>query len=257
MNQKSKQQAARSADAPEESPKLYGELASWWPLMSAPGGYAGEAAFFRRVLLETCQPPLQTILELGSGGGNNASHLKVHFQMTLVDRSAEMLAVSRALNPECEHIEGDMRTVRLGRLFDAVFVHDAVMYMTTAEALQQVMETAYSHCRVGGVALFAPDCVRETFAPATDHSGLDGENRAMRCLSWTYDPDESDTTYIVDFAYLLREGKDGVRLAYDRHIFGLFSRGDWLRLLAEVGFRPRVVVDPYKRELFVGVKPGG
>ena len=35
--------------------------------------------------------------------------------MTLVDLSEEMLAVSRELNPECEHLQGDMRTLRLGR----------------------------------------------------------------------------------------------------------------------------------------------
>ena len=76
------------------------------------------------------------MLELGSGGGNNASHLKRRFQLTLVDRSPEMLAVSRRLNPECEHVEGDMRTVRLGRTFDAVFVHDAIAYITTEDDLR-------------------------------------------------------------------------------------------------------------------------
>jgi hypothetical protein len=40
--------------------------------------------------------------------------------MTLVDLSEEMLVVSRQLNPECQHHQGDMRTVRLGRTFDAV-----------------------------------------------------------------------------------------------------------------------------------------
>lgn len=48
--------------------------------------------------------------------------------MTLVDLSPEMLTTSCALNPECEHLPGDMRTVRLGRLFDAVFIHDAIIY---------------------------------------------------------------------------------------------------------------------------------
>ena len=32
--------------------------------------------------------------------------------------------MSRSINPECEHVQGDMRTLRLGREFDAVFVHD-------------------------------------------------------------------------------------------------------------------------------------
>jgi len=112
-------------------PRLYGELAAWWPLLSDPADYIEEAGFYQRQLLAACDGPLRTLVELGSGGGNNASHLKARFEMVLVDRSPGMLEVSRALNPECEHVEGDMRDVRLGRLFDGVFVHDAIVYMTT------------------------------------------------------------------------------------------------------------------------------
>ena len=62
--------------------KLYGKLAEWWPIFSPPEEYREEAAFFERVLLETCDPPPRSVLELGSGGGNNASHLKARFAMT-------------------------------------------------------------------------------------------------------------------------------------------------------------------------------
>lgn len=86
-----------------------------------------------------------------------------------------MLAVSAALNPDCEHRQGDMRTVRIGRTFDAVFVHDAVMYMTTERDLRAAIETAFVHCRPGGAALFAPDCVCETFVSETEHGGHDGD----------------------------------------------------------------------------------
>ena len=96
-------------------PDLYGELASWWPLLSAAADYAEEADIFRRAFEEASTTSPKTLLELGSGGGNNASHLKGHYNLTLIDRSPQMLAVSRALNPECEHIEGDMRSVRLHR----------------------------------------------------------------------------------------------------------------------------------------------
>jgi trans-aconitate methyltransferase len=74
---------------------------------------------------------VREVLELGSGGGNNASHMKRAFAMILVEPSDGMREISRRLNPECEHRSGDMRTVRLDRTFDAVFVHDAIMYMTT------------------------------------------------------------------------------------------------------------------------------
>ena len=81
--------------------------------MSAPSDYEEEAAFCERALAESCDGECRHVLELGSGGGNNASHMKRRFTMVLADRSPGMLAVSRALNPECEHVEGDMRTLRL------------------------------------------------------------------------------------------------------------------------------------------------
>jgi len=217
-------------------PRLYGDLAEWWPLLSAPEEYAEEAEVYRAVLIGAAQRAVSTVLELGSGGGNNASHLKTYFQMTLVDRSPGMLEVSRQLNPECEHHLGDMRTVRLGVEHDAVFVHDAVAYLTTAEDLRAAARTAFEHCRPGGAVLFVPDHLKETFQPGTDHGGHDGDGRGMRYLEWTRDPGPDGTTYVTDFAYLLHESGTGTSVLYDRHVCGLFSRDEWLRTLSGAGF---------------------
>jgi len=245
-----------------DNPKLYHELADWFHLLTSPAEYAEEAAFYTKHLIEACDRPPKTVLELGSGGGNNASHMKARFELTLVDLSPQMLELSRSINPECEHIEGDMRTLRLGREFDAVFVHDAVVYMTTEEDLKAAIETAFDHCRRGGGALFAPDHVREKFSPYTDHGGHDAEDgRGLRYLEWSWDPDPSDDTYTVDFAYLLRDADGSLRVEQDRHIEGVFSRDTWLRLLSEAGFQANVVpfehseLDPGSCELFVERKP--
>jgi len=244
------------------TPKLYSRLADWWPLLSPPAEYSEEAAFYAGHLVRCGNQPARTLLELGSGGGNNASHLKRRFEMTLVDLSAGMLAVSRDLNPECEHVQGDMRTVRLERQFDRVFVHDAICYMTTADDLRKVIETAFVHCRPGGAALFAPDFIRETFRTSTDHGGHDGEHRGLRYLEWTWDPDPADSTYLVDFAYLLRNEAGEIRVEHDRHLEGLFARAEWLQILTAAGFQAEAV--PFEHsgvaagllELFIGVRPG-
>lgn len=247
----------------QTGPKLYGELAPWWHMLSAPEDYAEEADFYRKALVAAGERPARTLLELGSGGGNNASHLKAHFEeMVLVDRSPGMLQVSRGLNPECEHVEGDMRTVRLGRRFDRVFVHDAICYMTSEADVRQVLETAFLHCAPGGAALFAPDHVRENFREGTDYGGHDCGREGLRYLEWTSDPDPSDTTYLVDYAYLIRSSDGSTRVVHDRHVEGLFARADWLRLLEDVGFRRPIVVpfdhsevEPGSFELFVAVRP--
>lgn len=195
---------------------------------------------------------MRELLELGSGGGNNAFQLKQHFSLTLTDLSGEMLAVSQRLNPDCEHIEGDMRTLRLGRRFDAVLVHDAVAYLTDEDDLRAAVETAFVHLHPGGAALFAPDDVRETFVPGTDHGGHDADDgRGLRYVEWTTDPDPADTSYTVDFAYLLRERDGSMRVEHDRHLCGLFARADWLGLLTDAGFEARTVTDPWEREIFL------
>lgn len=240
-------------------PSIYGELASWFHLLSHPREYAEEAAAYRDALLSASAVRPRTLLELGSGGGNNAFYLKRDFECTLSDLSPAMLELSRGLNPECEHVVGDMRTLRLGRQFDAVFVHDAIVYMTTEEDLRQAMETAFVHCRPGGVALIAPDYTRETFQPATEQGGNDGEGRALRYLEWDWDPDPNDTTFLVDSVYLLREGGTEVRVVHDHHVCGIFPRSTWLRLLGETGFQVRSATRPVGdgevSEIFVALRP--
>jgi SAM-dependent methyltransferase len=205
--------------------RFYGELARWWPQISPPEEYEEEAAEIARLLAGA-----RTVLELGSGGGSNAFHLKDRFTLTLTDLSEEMLAVSKRLNPECEHIQGDMRTLRLGQTFDAVLVHDAISYMTTEADLRAAIDTAYVHC--DKVALFMPDELAETFEPGTDHGGT-GD---VRFLEWSHDPDPGDTWMLTEYAFLLRDADGTVRAVHETHRHGLFPRATWLETLRDAGF---------------------
>lgn len=237
---------------------MYGEFANWFHLLTSPAEYAIEAGFYGDLLIEAAEISVGTVLELGSGGGNNASHMKSRFEMTLVDLSPEMLELSKKLNPECEHIEGDMRTLRLGKQFDGVFIHDAIVYMTTEDDLKAALATAYEHCKPGAAAVFAPDHVKETLVDSTDHGGHDGDGRGMRYLEWTWDPDPTDDTVLVEYAYLLKDENGDVRVAYDRHTCGVFTRATWLRLIEEVGFRAERregLEDETGPDIFIGIKP--
>lgn len=258
-------------------PVLYSDLAEWFHLLTRPEEYAEEAGIYREMIqsaLPSTPQTIPTMLELGSGGGNNASHLKHHFRMTLVDLSREMLNISRRVNPELPHHQGDMRTFRTDQRFDVVFVHDAVMYLTEEEDLRQAVQTAALHTRPGGVVLFVPDCVRETFKPNTEHGGNDAsevaaataedvqKNRGLRYMEWDHDPNPDDTSFISDMVYMLREGST-TRCVHDRHIYGIFPRATWLRLFEEAGLKVQVLpfihseVEPGLTEVFLGIKESG
>lgn len=240
--------------------RFYSDLAAWWPLISPPEDYAEEAAEMAR-LLGSASIPVREVLELASGGGHTAVHLATGFAMTLVDLSADMLEVSRRLNPGCEHHQGDMRTLRLGRSFDAVLIHDAVDYMTSEVDLLEAVRTAYAHCRPGGVAVFAPDCVTETFEPGSDCGGVDApDGRGARYLEWSWDPDPADTWTLTEFAFLLRDADGRVISVHETHRTGLFATDTWLRMLRTAGFEARVVTEVTTenrtpRQLIVGQRP--
>jgi SAM-dependent methyltransferase len=242
--------------------RLYGDLAEWWPLISPAEEYAEDAAFAAG-LFGLADGPVRDVLELGSGGGSNASHLTDRFAFTLVDLSDGMLAVSRQLNPDSAHVQGDMRTIRLGRTFDAVFVHDALDYMTSEDDLRQVVATAFEHCRPGGVAVFMPDNITETFEPATGCGGGDGaDGRAARFLDWSWDPDPADTWTQTDYVYMLRRPGEPVHVVQESHRLGLFPRDTWLSLLTSAGFHPQGLTEEtsqyrWPRDVFTGVRPGG
>jgi SAM-dependent methyltransferase len=224
--------------------RLYRELAEWWPLISPPAEYAEEAAYLAGVLTSAAGP-VRDVLDLGSGGGHVAVHLKERFALTLVDLSEDMLAVSRRLNPGCVHLPGDMRTVRLGRLFDAVLVHDAVDYVTCEADLRQVIGTAYAHCRPGGLAVFVPDHLADTFrAVGGGGGGRDATGRQASFREWTWDPDPDDDWVRAEYEFVLRAADGSEQVVHEAHRLGAFRRDVWLRLLADAGFDPETRSGP-------------
>lgn len=216
--------------------RLYDDLAYLWPLLSPPENYADEARYWRDALREKLGPGRHHILELGVGGGHNLSHLTRDFQATAVDLSDGMLAHSKRLNPGVEHLIGDMRTVRLGCIFKAVIIHDAISYMLTKEDLRATFATAAAHLEPGGIFITAPDWFRETFqSPWVSHSTTVGEGMELTYIEYTYDPDPDDTTVETVMFYMIRE-QGRLRIEEDLHITGLFPLQTWVDLMSEAGF---------------------
>ena len=241
---------------------FYRDLASLWPLVSPVEDYAPEAAQLLPALRARA-PGAATLLELGSGGGHLAHHLKSSFRCVLTDLSEPMLQGSRRLNPECEHAVGDMRTLDLGRTFDVVLAHDAIDYMTSEDDLRAVFAVAWRHLNPGGVACFIPDDLAETYEGGTDVSGVAApDGRGVRLFEWSEPAVPGRTTVVTHYTFLVRDAAGDVRTLYERHVTGLFGRATWVQRLAEAGFEVEVeeeVTDDDRapRQLFFGKKRRG
>lgn len=226
--------------------RLYGDLAYLWPIVSPPEDYLEEARYWKDAITVALGPGRHRILELGVGGGHNLSHLTADFEAEAVDLSPRMLEHSRRLNSGVRHHLGDMRTVRLGTVFDAVLIHDAISYMLTEDDLRAAFATARVHLRPRGLLLVAPDLVKENFRDGmvlhwpirpTSH-GIE-----VKVEERITDPDPTDTVIESVITYTITEcGMQ--RVETDIHSCGLFPIATWVRLMEECGFRTQVLPLP-------------
>jgi len=222
--------------------RLYTDLVSLYPLVSKADDYVCDARAIRRVVSDVLGPAprgkagRRTLLELGVGNGHVISHLHRDFSVTAVDLSPDMLEHSRAVNPGVPHHVGDMKTLRLNEQFDVVLIHDAIHYMLSDTDLIAAMTTAREHLKPGGVALLMPCYTRETFAPFDVSHRIDvTQPQLVGYVAQAYDPDPSDTLYVLDFMLLTREADGRLAVHEDRHTLGLFSSDRWLAALKASG----------------------
>ncbi len=197
-----------------------------------------------------------SLLHLGCGGGHLDWSLKKHFTITGADLSQAMLDQARRLNPELEYFQGDMRSLRLERLFDSVIIDDSIDYMLDTGELQAAFTTACAHLKPGGILVTYAEDTRERFIQNASHCFSEKSGAVeISVFQNLYDPDPADTTIEKTFVYLVRQ--DGRLSVYnDRHLCGLFSQAEWVECLEAAGFSVQAGENTYGDPLFVGIKPG-
>ena len=104
----------------------YNDLAWTEDWLADPAEYEHEVKVHVDLIRSTSSESPITLLHLGSGAGGHDTIFKRHFAVTGVDLSPGMLIKARKLHPDIEYIEGDMRTLRLNRQFDAVVIPDSI-----------------------------------------------------------------------------------------------------------------------------------
>jgi SAM-dependent methyltransferase len=141
---------------------VFDAYAAYYDLLYRDKDYAGEASYVDG-LIRRHHPAAKEILELGCGTGSHAFELaRLGYAITGVDRSQAMvqLAQERAVQfdaPDLSFTQGDLRSFRAGRSFDAVLALFHVMsYQTSNADLAAGMVTAASHLGPDGIFIF--DC---------------------------------------------------------------------------------------------------
>jgi len=247
-----------------ENWKAYNDLAWTEDWLIDPEDYEDEGLHYVSLLKEHCSFTPETMLHLGSGAGGMDRVFKRHFSVTGVDLSPGMLELARAAHPEIDYMEGDMRTLRLGREFDVVAIPDSIDYMTTPDELNQAVQTAHRHLKPGGVLLVVGKTA-ETFQ--NNNFVYTGEKDGIHIT--LFENNHIDTrcphSYEAFLVYLIRQNGE-LTIHTDLHKLGLFPQSYWEEVFRKNGFTLHQstldgVYDPYllndgeyPMQVFIGKK---
>lgn len=221
----------------KDTKHLYTDLAWLWPMWGdAAAQYAHYCGHISGLIRRYANGPVATLLDIGCGGGKNIFNLKREFNVIGIDISPTMLEQAHDLNPECMFVQGDMRTIRLERTFDAVLMADAISCMICLGDLVAALKTGHAHLKPGGVLVATPDATLETFQhnrTSVTPAARDGLNIVF--VENVYDPDPTDEHYETTIVYLIRDNGH-LRIETDHWRLGIFSLDTWRQVLRETGF---------------------
>ncbi|MDD3627455.1 MAG: class I SAM-dependent methyltransferase [bacterium] len=224
-----------------DSRRLFKDLAWVWQIISPKEGYEKETELFIKMMNIYSKKNIQTLLNLGCGGGHHDYTFKKVFKVTGVDISEEMLYFARKLNKEVRYVNGDMRNISLIDKFDAVAILDSIVYMKTEDELLNTFKTAAEHLNPGGVLITFCKISKESFTHECNSNSVHKKG-SVEIVSFKnfYDSDPKDNSVEGLYFFIIRENKK-VKIEIDQHSFGLFSIETWKRILKDTGFEINVV----------------
>lgn len=143
--------------------KTFDAYAQYYDLLYKDKDYQSESAYTNR-LIKAINPEAKSLLNLGCGTGKHDLHfLNQGYDVVGIDLSPGMIQEANAFLSKdiaagkASFREGDVRTIRLNRKFDAVVsLFHVISYQTLNSDITSMLETVAAHLPKGGIFVF--DC---------------------------------------------------------------------------------------------------
>jgi SAM-dependent methyltransferase len=201
--------------------------------------YRAEAAGLDRLIKESC-PTARTLLDVACGTGAHLAELSTRYEVEGADLSPAMLAVARARLPGIPLHQADMRTLDLGRTFDAVIcLFSSIGYVTDPSEMRSTVARLAAHVASGGVLILdgwvGPDEWRESFRPEPDIA----RDEKMLVMRLAHSRREGNVTEL-DMHHLVQT-VDGVDYFVEKHRLALTPTADYVSAVEGAGLVSRVI----------------
>ena len=218
--------------------------------------YARESAEIR-ALVDDRNPRARTLLDVACGTGGHLLHLKDRYDLTGVDLDPGMLEVASRQLPDIPLVPADMRTLDLGRTFDAVIcLFSSVGYLADTGELDTSVGGMARHLNPGGVLVVdgwvRPDAWIEGGHTGFETASGDGGLKVVRMVRSERRGDKTN----LEMHYLIAT-TEKIDHVVELHELTLFTPADYESAFAGAGLRVEVVDSPMPgRDRYVGTFAG-
>lgn len=203
--------------------------------------YGAEAADLRGII-HAANPNAHTLLDVACGTGAHLAELRRWYTVEGVDLSPAMLAVAKTRLPGVPLQIADMRTLDLGKSFDAVIcLFSSIGYVNDPAEMRSTIGRLAAHVAPGGVLILdgwiRPEEWRDDFRGDPDIAH-DDEVMVVR-LSFTQ---RKGNVTELDMHHLMRTGA-GIEHFSEFHRLGLTPTEDYVSAVDNAGLSARVIAD--------------
>ncbi len=216
--------------------------------------YPAEAEELHRII-QDASPAAQTLLDVACGTGAHLVEMQRWYAVEGVDLSPAMLAVARTRLPGIPLREGDMRTLDLGKTFDAVTcLFSSIGYMTDPADLRAAIARLAAHVAPGGVLIVdgwvRPGQWRDNFRPDSPDVASDDEVTVVRL---SYGRRDGSITELE--MHHLVQTDAGIDYFMEPHRLRLTETDEYVSAVTDAGLEARVIPDYMpNRDRIVGIR---
>ncbi|HVU78459.1 MAG TPA: class I SAM-dependent methyltransferase [Gaiellaceae bacterium] len=196
--------------------------------------YAAECAAIARLVRER-KPDARTLLDVACGTGKHLELLRDDFECEGVDLDEGLLELARKRLPGLPLHRGDMRTLDLGRTFDAVTcLFSSIGFVGSSEGLSAAAQAFARHVSPGGVLLVEPWITPDAWIPNRPHAlAGNGDGIAFGRVTISGLRDERISTTEMHFTVATPAGFEHF---VDRHELYLFTHDEMRAAFEGAGF---------------------
>ena len=223
---------------------MYGRSAAIYDLLYTGTGikdYVAEAAAIHSIVWEAV-PQARTLLDVACGTGAHLRELRRWYDVEGVDMSPAMLAVARRRLRNIPLHQGDMRTLDLGRRFDAVTcLFSSIGYITDVPTLRATIARLVAHVDRPGVLVLdgwvRPEDWRTDGQPRPDVAS----GRETTVIRLTVSRRNENITDL-EMHHLVRHGT-AVDYFVEEHRLALMPTDVYVGAMRDAGLTARVIPD--------------